>query len=65
MPKEECRQVERQECYDIPRQVPREQCNQVARQECTNVPRQQPKEVCNQVSYIIVLTTAVGYLTTS
>ncbi len=44
-----CRQVEREECYNVPRQVPREECNQVPRQECQNVPKRQPKEVCNQV----------------
>ncbi len=47
-----CRQVEKQECYDVPRQVPREECNQVPRQECSNVPKRQPKEVCNQVPII-------------
>ena len=29
VPKEVCRQEERQECYNIPRQVPREECTQV------------------------------------
>ena len=28
VPKEVCRQEERQECYNIPRQVPREECTQ-------------------------------------
>jgi hypothetical protein len=45
-----CNQVERQECYNVPRQVERQECKeiprQVARQECKNVPRQVPAQKC-------------------
>ncbi len=45
-----CNQVEREECYNVPRQVERQECKeiprQVARQECKNVPRQVPAQKC-------------------
>jgi uncharacterized protein YgiB involved in biofilm formation len=48
-----CNQVERQECYNVPRQVERQECKeiprQVARQECKNVPRQVPAQKCTNI----------------
>lgn len=50
VPEQQCNQVEREECYDVPRQVPREECRdvprQVERQECKNIPRQTEAEKC-------------------
>ena len=50
VPKEVCRQEERQECYNIPRQVPREECTQVAREQCRDVPRQTEIQECFKVT---------------
>ena len=44
VPEQKCEQVEKEECYQVPRQVAREECvdvpNQVEREACKNVPRQ-------------------------
>ena len=53
VPDQECSQVEKEECYSVPRQVAREECvdvpKQVERQECKNVPRQVEAQQCTDI----------------
>ncbi len=61
-----CNQVERQECYNVPRQVERQECKeiprQVARQECKNVPRQVPAQKCINIPRQVSQTKPKKYL---